>query len=68
MIDDAAPVSAESMETLKGIAVLTRMANESSEIGINLLRANKEKIDELNRGEEPEPEDITIRLVSVGGR
>lgn len=68
LIDDAAPVSAESMETLKGIAVLTRMANESSEIGINLLRANKEKVDELNRGVEAEPEDITIRLVSVGGR
>lgn len=41
-IDDAAPLNEESAQTLKGIAVLTRMANESSEIGINLLRANKD--------------------------
>jgi len=41
-IDDAQPLDEESIKSLKGIAVLTRMANESSEIGINLLRANKE--------------------------
>jgi hypothetical protein len=49
MIDDAAPLNEESLESLKGIAVLTKMANESSEIAINLLRANKEKVDELNK-------------------
>lgn len=48
-IDDAAPIGEESMQALKGIAVLTRMANESSEIGINLLRANKETVDDLNK-------------------
>jgi len=48
-IDDAAPMTAESMETLKGIAVLTKMANESSEIGINLLRANKDAVDDLTK-------------------
>lgn len=48
-IDDAKPLDDESIETLKGIAVLTRMANSSSEIGINLLRANKETVDDLNR-------------------
>ena len=41
-IDDASPLGDESAQTLKGIAVLTRMANESSEIGLNLLRANKD--------------------------
>ena len=41
-IDDAAPLDEESMETLKGIAVLTRMANDASTIGLNLLAANKE--------------------------
>lgn len=48
-IDDASPIGEDSMETLKGIAVLTRMANEASTIGVNLIRANKEAIDDLNR-------------------
>lgn len=41
-IDDATPLDSQGIEALKGIAVLTRMANESSEIGLNLLRANKD--------------------------
>lgn len=47
-IDDASPLDETSLESLKGIAVLTRMANASSEIGLNLLRANKESIDAMN--------------------
>lgn len=43
-IDDAKPLDAESMEALKGIAVLTRMANDASTIGVNLLSANKEQV------------------------
>lgn len=57
MIDDAAPLSEESIGELKGIAVLTKMANEASEIGVNLLRANKEKVDEINRAPEAKKED-----------
>lgn len=41
-IDDAKPLNEESLASLKGIAVLTRMANDASEIGLNLLRANKD--------------------------
>ncbi|WP_157661690.1 Hin recombinase [Burkholderia ubonensis] len=41
-IDDAAPLTEESLAALKGIAVMTRMANDASEIGLNLLRANKD--------------------------
>ena len=48
-IDDAKPLDDAGMIELKGIAVLTRMANEASEIGVNLLRANKEQIDEMCR-------------------
>lgn len=50
-IDDATPLDESSLESLKGIAALTRMANASSEIGLNLLRANKEAIDNLNKPE-----------------
>jgi hypothetical protein len=55
-IDDANPLSPESIESLKGVAALTKLANESSEIAINLLRANKEKVDEMNKDK---PEQIT---------
>jgi hypothetical protein len=41
-IDDAAPLNAESIESLKGVSVLTEMANKASVIGLNLLSANKE--------------------------
>lgn len=51
-IDDAAPLTGDSMEALKGIAGLTKMANEASEIGVNLLKANKEAIGDLNRGDQ----------------
>ena len=51
-IDDADPLNQESMESLRGIAALTKMANEASEIGVNLLRANKDAVDELNKGQE----------------
>lgn len=49
-IDDAAPLTEDSLESLKGIAVLTKMANASSEIGVNLLRANKDMIEDINKG------------------
>lgn len=57
-IDDADPLNAESIETLKGIAALTKLANDSSTIAINLLNANKETIKELNA-----PEANTVDLL-----
>ncbi|NML34933.1 helix-turn-helix domain-containing protein [Paraburkholderia antibiotica] len=50
-IDDSAPLTEESVQTLKGVAVLSRMANEASEIGVNLLKANKDKA--LDEPEKP---------------
>lgn len=50
-IDDAKPIDDESLKTLKGISVLTQMSNASAEIGINLLRANKESIDNMYKPE-----------------
>lgn len=47
-IDDAAPLAEESMAALKGIAVLTRMANDASSIGLNLIAANKDAVNKLN--------------------
>ncbi|WP_259460889.1 hypothetical protein [Paraburkholderia sp. BL23I1N1] len=48
-IDDANPLTPEGVEALKGISALTRMANDASEIGVNLLRANKEAVEDINK-------------------
>ena len=40
-IDDAAPVTDESLTVMKGILALSRTANEAAHIGLNLLNANK---------------------------
>jgi predicted DNA-binding protein YlxM (UPF0122 family) len=50
-IDDAAPMDDLSRKALSDVAALTRMANESSEIGVNLLKANKETIEDLNKAD-----------------
>lgn len=49
-IDDAEPE--KSMEALQRIGILTKMANSSSEIGLNLLNANKEMV-KAGMNEEP---------------
>lgn len=51
MIDGAAPMDEESLVTMKGIAALTRMANEAAEIPLNLIKSNKEAIDAMNKGD-----------------
>lgn len=53
-VDDANPLSAESVEAMKGVALMTRLANDSSTIAVNLLAANKEKIAKINDAQEPE--------------
>lgn len=52
-IDDAAPMDESSRNALRDISVLTKMANEASDIGVSLLKANKDHIDDLNRRELP---------------
>lgn len=45
-IDEVDPLLTE--DVMKGVAVLTKIANESSVIGINLINANKEQIKQIN--------------------
>lgn len=61
-IDDAAPLNDESIEALKGISVLTKMANDASQIGINLLAANKETVKEMNQQAKPLPQRVTVTV------
>lgn len=46
-VDDADPL--KSMDALKGVSVLTKLANDSSQIAVNLLNANRETVKEANR-------------------
>lgn len=48
-VDDADPLN--SMEALKGVGVLTKLANDSSQIAVNLLNANRETVRDSNRTE-----------------
>lgn len=64
-IDDAAPLNEESMEALKGVAVLTKMANESAVIGLNLLSANKEAMKDMNQADKPSPQRVVVEVVDA---
>jgi hypothetical protein len=61
-IDDAAPLDEESLEALKGVAVLTKLANESSVIGMNLLSANKDMVKQANQQEPVQPVRVFVRV------
>lgn len=60
-VDDADPLRPESMEALKGVSVLTKLANDSSQIAVNLLSANKETVKAANQPPENEaPKGVLV--------
>jgi hypothetical protein len=62
-IDDAEPLDEKGRAALSDIAALTKTANSAAEIALNLLRANKEAVDNMNKGDEPEDMNWSITLV-----
>jgi hypothetical protein len=56
-IDDAAPLDDTSRAALKDVGVLVQMSNMASEIPINLLKANKEAVDAINKPKDQEVPD-----------
>ena len=64
-IDDAKPLDAESIESLRGVAVLTKMANESAVIGLSLLAANKDMIKELNAAPVQSKDDMLREIAAI---
>lgn len=64
-IDDAAPLGEESMEALKGVAVLTKIANDSSTIALNLLAANKDAVKEMQQRERPRPTRVAVEVIDA---
>lgn len=61
-IDDAKPLDADSLSSLKTVAVLTKVANEASVIGVNLLSANKEMVKKGMEDEPPTPVRIIVQV------
>jgi hypothetical protein len=61
-IDDAAPLDEASLQSLKGVAVLTKVANEASQIGVNLLSANREMVKKGMEEEPPTPVRIIVQV------
>lgn len=55
-VDDAVPM--QSLEALKGVSALTKLANDSASIALNLLAANKETVKELNAPPSASPTDV----------
>lgn len=55
-VNDLEPL--ESQEAVRSVAVLTRMATEAGEIGMTLLKTNKDAMDGINQ-KALEPERIT---------
>lgn len=51
-VDDADPLSEQSLTALKGVGVLTKLANESASTALNLLAANKDRL----KGDAPDPD------------
>ncbi len=43
-VDDADPMGEKSLNALKGVAALIKMANDASSIGLNLLNANRDRL------------------------
>lgn len=62
-ISDINPM--ESQEVLQGISALTKMANDSSQIGMTLLSANKEQLKELTQLDRPVPQRVTVTVVDA---
>ena len=56
-VDDADPLSGDSMEAMRGVSALTKLANDSASIALNLLAANKDAVKAIN-ADEPKAQTI----------
>lgn len=62
-IDDAKPLDPESLESLKGVSVLTKLANDSAYIPLGLLTANKERMKSGEFDDDPvQPVRIVVNV------
>jgi hypothetical protein len=60
-VDDADPMA--SLDSLRNVGVLTKLANDSAAIALNLVAANKEAVQRMNDGSGGEVGPKVIQLV-----
>ena len=66
-VDDADPMA--SLDSLRNVGVLTKLANDSSHIALNLLAANKERIKAADDQAESQQQAVTsIGLIPMVAR
>jgi hypothetical protein len=66
-VDDAEPMA--SLESLRNVGVLTKLANDSSHIALNLLAANKDRVKAADEEEAAKARVVTgITLVPMRAR
>lgn len=58
-VDDADPLSEDSLTALKGVGVLTKLANDSLVTALNLLAANKDRI-KAEEGDQGAPASVLV--------
>lgn len=63
-IDDAAPLTAESLESMKGIHALTRLANDSAVIPSALIAASKDQMKAIQPAA-PLPQRVVVEVVDA---
>jgi hypothetical protein len=61
-IDDAAPLNGDS---LRDVAVLTKLANDAGQLGMNLLAANKDTVKSLNDAVRPKAERVSVEIIDA---
>lgn len=68
-VDDAEPLSEQSIASLKNVSALTKLGNDSATIALNLLSANKDTVKRLNEeGAEEEADVMTPERIAEGVR
>lgn len=64
-VDDADPLGADSVAALKGVSAMTRLANDSASIALNLLAANKETVKRIGEGEDQPGGGLAVPIFNV---
>lgn len=57
-LDDSEGLSADAIERRKDVMMLQRMANEAASIPIDLLKANKDAVDNMNKPQDERPKTL----------
>lgn len=64
-IDDSMPLDEGGIESLRGVATLTKMANDASSIPLGLMNANRDRMNSL-ADNQPKPMNLNVKKLTLG--